>query len=378
MSAAVLRELCDSDEPLLAGVANVRRQLRLGERSNDLDRALAAARRMLAAFEDRRQPVAARPSRHSRIGELCLQVEPGRGGATPPATRRCRSLERARRLVRARPGAAVGIVLANLQRGALDEAEQWLRAGRAGRQPTRHGQAAGSISASAPRSCSPAATSRPACGCGAGPSTGSATPASTRRRRFRDRGRWRSRPVAVVAHARHGRLDLVAEHRRRAAGHSLSTHCCPIRRRTDRSSRSAARCCSPSPWRTSIAGAGDRPSGRARMIALAERFRFAARLPADDVRRARPAASPSGPTGRRTPTRCRRTPTWIGDGLRGALAALHGAWSAHRLRVAVEQRSRPEVADQRERRRTRRRRATPLLPIGVPSSRPAQRLDDRA
>ena len=79
---AALQALGESDQPLVAGMANYVASY-AWEEAGDLDGALAAARRSLAAFE-RRGSAWLRAAAHSRIGELCLQVdEAGR------ATRRC-------------------------------------------------------------------------------------------------------------------------------------------------------------------------------------------------------------------------------------------------------------------------------------------------
>ena len=72
---SALRVLCDSDEPLLAGVANGIASY-VWERESDLDNALRAARRMLDSFDIRENPWM-RVMAHSRIGELCMQVEQG-------------------------------------------------------------------------------------------------------------------------------------------------------------------------------------------------------------------------------------------------------------------------------------------------------------
>ena len=119
---SALYELCDSDELLVAGAANAIVSYFL-ENEGDLDSALKAAGRALEAFENRKIPYL-QAAAHSRISELCLQIERG---------------DEARRHLMAvlpvleRLGAwsdVVGVqwwmVLANLQLGALDEAEQWL------------------------------------------------------------------------------------------------------------------------------------------------------------------------------------------------------------------------------------------------------------
>jgi tetratricopeptide (TPR) repeat protein len=119
---SALYELSDSDEPLVAGAANVVVSY-FWENQGDLDSALKAARRTLDAFEQRQLPYL-EASAHARISELCLQVERG---------------EEARRHLLAvlpvleRLGNWSGLVgikwwlmLASLQVGDVDEAEHWL------------------------------------------------------------------------------------------------------------------------------------------------------------------------------------------------------------------------------------------------------------
>jgi predicted ATPase/DNA-binding SARP family transcriptional activator len=119
---SALYELCDSDEPLVAGAANAVVSY-FWENEGDLESALKAARRTLEAFEQRKLPYLQAVA-HARISELCLQVERG---------------EEARRHLLAvlpvleRLGTwpdLVGIwwwlVLASLQVGDVDEAEHWL------------------------------------------------------------------------------------------------------------------------------------------------------------------------------------------------------------------------------------------------------------
>ena len=72
---ASLPELCDSDEPLVAGIAAVVTSY-VAENADDLDGALKAARRMLDGLENRATPWV-RVLAHARIGELCLQLERG-------------------------------------------------------------------------------------------------------------------------------------------------------------------------------------------------------------------------------------------------------------------------------------------------------------
>jgi tetratricopeptide (TPR) repeat protein len=119
---SALYELCDSDEPLVAGAVNGIVSY-YWENEGDLERALGAARRTLDAFEQQQFPYLQAVG-HSRISELCLQVERG-DEARRHLTAVLPVLERfgARRdLV----GIRWWLVLANLQLGAVDEAEHWL------------------------------------------------------------------------------------------------------------------------------------------------------------------------------------------------------------------------------------------------------------
>ena len=118
---SALYALCDSDEPLVAGAADGVVSY-FFENVGDLDSALKAARR----HWKRSSSGASVPAggRHARISELCLQVERGE--------------EARRHLLAALPvmerlgnwSALVGIrwwlVLASLQVGDVDEAEHWL------------------------------------------------------------------------------------------------------------------------------------------------------------------------------------------------------------------------------------------------------------
>jgi len=121
---SALEALCESDEPVLAGIANGFASYLL-ETEGDLDGALKAARRMLEPFEDQEpQTPWMRALAHSRISELCMQVDQG-----DEAQRHLRASlgiqeefgERSDTL-----GTRWGLVLTSLQLGAIDEAEHWL------------------------------------------------------------------------------------------------------------------------------------------------------------------------------------------------------------------------------------------------------------
>ncbi|MEU1665745.1 BTAD domain-containing putative transcriptional regulator [Streptomyces sparsogenes] len=119
---APLRALCESEEPLLAGAAHAVESYVL-ERAGDVDGALRAARGMLAAFRGR-SPAWVMVLAHSRIGELCLQAERGEEG-------RRNGEEALRLLEESMPwgdisGVKAALVLVNLQLGDIDEAERWL------------------------------------------------------------------------------------------------------------------------------------------------------------------------------------------------------------------------------------------------------------
>lgn len=119
---APLSALCDSGEPLLSGVAHGVASYVL-ERAGDVDGALRAARGMLDAFSGR-SAAWVQVLAHSRIGELCLQAERGEEG-------RRHGEEALRLLEESMPwgdisGVRAALTLVNLQLGALDEAERWL------------------------------------------------------------------------------------------------------------------------------------------------------------------------------------------------------------------------------------------------------------
>jgi tetratricopeptide (TPR) repeat protein len=127
---SALHLLCDSDEPLLAAMANTVAGF-VWQSVNDPDSALKAARRTLAAFDGHDQQFPwFRVVTHSRIGELCLEL--GRGDEAHEHFAATLSvLDQLPELNAFQTGFSAArvryaMVLANLQRGAVDEAEQWL------------------------------------------------------------------------------------------------------------------------------------------------------------------------------------------------------------------------------------------------------------
>ncbi|WP_203900690.1 ATP-binding protein [Virgisporangium aliadipatigenens] len=120
LDAAGLDALCDSDAPLLAGLANgLTTYTRVA--NDDWPGALAAARRMLAAFADGPGPWV-RILAHSRMAELSMQLDRGAEAKE--------HLLAALRAMGEGPDANQlrwNLVLACIHLGQGDEAEYWLR-----------------------------------------------------------------------------------------------------------------------------------------------------------------------------------------------------------------------------------------------------------
>ncbi|WP_274557953.1 ATP-binding protein [Streptomyces spiramyceticus] len=118
-----LRRLCDSEQPLLAGIAECVATY-VWEYEHDIDRALASARRTIAALAPVNNPFL-QVMGHSRLGQLCLQMEQGEAAYGHFKA----ALEALPRLGDEHDSIGVrwGLVLACLQRGDPDEAEYWLR-----------------------------------------------------------------------------------------------------------------------------------------------------------------------------------------------------------------------------------------------------------
>jgi hypothetical protein len=118
---AGLVALCGSDQPVLAGLANGVASY-LWESAGDPDAALAAAKRMVEVVADRPQPLL-RMLAHSRLAELHLQTDHG-----------AEALPHLNVALQLQDGLGdwpeIGIRwalgLASLQVGALDEAERWM------------------------------------------------------------------------------------------------------------------------------------------------------------------------------------------------------------------------------------------------------------
>jgi predicted ATPase/DNA-binding SARP family transcriptional activator/tetratricopeptide (TPR) repeat protein len=197
--SSALPMLCDSEDPLVAGVANEVASY-LWENDFDLDSALKAARRMLTAFENQETPWI-RALAHGRIGELCLQL--GRGEeALPHMTAALSVVEELGAWTTVARG-RWAMAIANLQRGAIDEAEHWLA------QATRSVVAdeSGMVMADfAVRAEILLARGDVEAGL-------RLWRRAAERLRNTENGHWalEVQAVTVVAHGQHGRLDLVEE-----------------------------------------------------------------------------------------------------------------------------------------------------------------------
>ncbi|MET9083414.1 BTAD domain-containing putative transcriptional regulator [Streptomyces sp. NPDC004237] len=127
---ARLQELCDADEPLLAGLAAGVASY-LWEAAYETERALDDARRMLAAVRPLGNPITLLLS-HGRISELCLKTE--RGAEAYDHLRAADAIGEVGGWSDA-IGVRYGLVSACLQRGDVEEAEYWLGLAAPDRQP---------------------------------------------------------------------------------------------------------------------------------------------------------------------------------------------------------------------------------------------------
>ncbi|MFE1802629.1 ATP-binding protein [Streptomyces sp. NPDC059517] len=203
----VLRELCASEQPLLAGVAECAATY-VWEYEHDIDRALASARRIIEALAPVDNPFL-QVLGHARLSELYLQSEQGDAayGHLKEA------LEALPRLGDAHDSIGVrgGLVLACLQRGDPDEAEHWLRQAEAVGITRNDDSYSADLGARAEIALARGLTEvglglwRGALDgvTGAGPTHGGDP--------FLDRWVLQLQSAAVTAHAYAGRLELVAE-----------------------------------------------------------------------------------------------------------------------------------------------------------------------
>ncbi len=282
-----LRKLCDSEQPLLAGIAECVATF-VWESEHDIDRALASARRMIAALAPVDNPFL-QVMGHARLSELCLQTEQGEAAYGHLKA----ALEVLPRLGDEQDSIGVrwGLVLACLHRGDPDEAEYWLRQAEGYSAPQQ--DAVSSLDLGSSRAEIALARGLTEVGLGlwrgavewlpgAGPEH-STDP-------FHDRWALQLQSAAVTAHAHAGRLELVAglvdrlrqRLRTLLSGPSLSPMEFPV--------------FGTVLYALGMAGlASGRPDpGAVRMIALAERLRvlrdFQPTMSADRARKAVGAA----------------------------------------------------------------------------------------
>jgi len=208
LDAAGLAELCDSAEPLLAGIASGVASYLLGN-GGDPDGALKAAERMLETFEHRQFPLM-RILASSRLAELHMHADRG-----AEALRQLR----AALLVQEELGnwsEVLGIrwalALASLQVGAVDEAEHWLELAGAGATDETFGYRSFDLAVRAELHL---ARGEVDAGLGlwrrAVELLVTASIPGSRVEPGLEPWALELKTVAVVAHAQHGRLDLVAE-----------------------------------------------------------------------------------------------------------------------------------------------------------------------
>ncbi|MGP4051745.1 ATP-binding protein [Streptomyces sp. 2A115] len=202
----VLNELCESEQPLLAGIAECVATY-VWESEHDIDRALASARRITAALAPAGNPFL-QVMGHARLSELCLQTERGEEAYGHLKA----TLEALPRFGDEHDiiGVRWGLVLACLQRGDPDEAEYWLRQaeGANATQQDNHGMdLLGRAEIALARGLTEVGLGLWRCAVQPLPAVGSIHGGDP----FFDRWVLQTLAVAVTAHAHAGRLELVAE-----------------------------------------------------------------------------------------------------------------------------------------------------------------------
>jgi predicted ATPase/DNA-binding SARP family transcriptional activator len=124
---SALLDLCDSDEPLLAGTASAVASY-LWQNGGDIEGALKAAERTLAVFEHRESPLM-RILAHARLAELYMNSD--QGAEALPHLRAALRVQEEHGNWTDVLGIRWALVLACLQVGALDEAEHWMKLAKA-------------------------------------------------------------------------------------------------------------------------------------------------------------------------------------------------------------------------------------------------------
>ncbi|MFF1959164.1 ATP-binding protein [Streptomyces sp. NPDC058220] len=203
----VLRGLCDSEQPLLAGIAECVATF-IWEYEHDIDRALASARRAISALASVDNPFL-QVMGHSRLSQLCLQMGQGEDAYGHLKA----ALEALRRLGDEHDTIGVhwGLVLACLQRGDPDEAEYWLRQAEDVNNPQRDDSDSADLGGRAEIALARGLT-EVGLGLWRGAVEGVAEAGSMYSGDpFLDRWVLQIQSAAVTAHAHAGRLELVAE-----------------------------------------------------------------------------------------------------------------------------------------------------------------------
>lgn len=204
---AVLRRLCDSEQPLLAGIAECVATY-IWEYEHDIDRALASARRTISALAPVDNPFL-QVMGHSRLSQLCLQMERGEDayGHLKAALKALRRLGDEHDTI----GVHWGLVLACLQRGDPDEAEYWLRRAEDVNNPQKDDSDSADLGGRAEIALARGLT-EVGLGLWRGAVEGVAEAGSMYSGDpFLDRWVLQIQSAAVTAHAHAGRLELVAE-----------------------------------------------------------------------------------------------------------------------------------------------------------------------
>ncbi|MEU1932772.1 ATP-binding protein [Streptomyces coeruleorubidus] len=274
----VLRKLCDSEQPLLVGVAECVATY-VWEYEHDLDRALASARRIITALAPVDSPFL-QVMGYARLGELCLKTEQGEAayGYLKAVLEALPRLGGEHDLL----GVRWGLALACLQRGDPDEAEYWLRQAEGDNTPQDD-----SFSDLGGRAEIALARGLTEVGLGLWRSAAELVAAFGSMHSgdpFLDRWALQIQSVAVTAHAHAGRLDLVAEpvHRLRQGLRTLL--CGPSGSPMDLHLSGTAL------HALGMAGLASGDDRAVRMIALAERLRvlreFQPTMSADRARKA--------------------------------------------------------------------------------------------
>ncbi|MET9524836.1 ATP-binding protein [Streptomyces coeruleorubidus] len=274
----VLRKLCDSEQPLLVGVAECVATY-VWEYEHDLDRALASARRIITALAPVDSPFL-QVMGYARLGELCLKTEQGEAayGYLKAVLEALPRLGGEHDLL----GVRWGLALACLQRGDPDEAEYWLRQAEGDNTPQDD-----SFSDLGGRAEIALARGLTEVGLGLWRSAAELVAAFGSMHSgdpFLDRWALQIQSVAVTAHAHAGRLDLVAEPVRRLRQGLRTLLCGPSGSPMDLHLSGTAL------HALGMAGLASGDARAVRMIALAERLRvlreFQPTMSADRARKA--------------------------------------------------------------------------------------------